>query len=66
MTESKDIRTAWEKQPDGFPDFLKENPGLIPRIESERKEEKDEQKARKSNITDHISNLRLCNSKHLG
>ncbi|MBD5450964.1 MAG: hypothetical protein HDR28_12645, partial [Lachnospiraceae bacterium] len=41
MTSTKEIRTTWEKQPDGFPDFLKENSDLFPIIESERKKENE-------------------------
>ncbi|MBD5475357.1 MAG: hypothetical protein HDR17_05150 [Lachnospiraceae bacterium] len=41
MTSTKDIRTTWEKQPDGFPDFLKENSDLFPIIEYARKNENE-------------------------
>ena len=41
MISTRDIRTTWEKQPDGFPDFLKENSDLFPIIVSERKKENE-------------------------
>lgn len=41
MTVTKEIRAAWEKQPDGFPDFLKKNPGIFPEIEPGRKRENE-------------------------
>lgn len=39
MTAGREIRAAWEKQPEGFPDFLKENPDLFPRIDAGQKRE---------------------------
>lgn len=41
MTESKDIRTSWEKQPDGFADFLNENSDIFPKIDSLQKKENE-------------------------
>ncbi|MBD5522328.1 MAG: class 1 isoprenoid biosynthesis enzyme [Lachnospiraceae bacterium] len=41
MTATREIRETWEKQPDGFPDFLKKNPDLFPIVESERKKENE-------------------------
>ena len=41
MISTRDIRTTWEKQPDGFPNFLKENSDLFPIIVSERKKENE-------------------------
>ena len=40
MTDRRDIiRAAWEEQPESFPDFLKENPGLFPQINTAQKRE---------------------------
>lgn len=41
MTQIREIRTTWEKQPEDFPEFLKENSDLFPIIESERKKENE-------------------------
>ncbi|MDE6846413.1 MAG: class 1 isoprenoid biosynthesis enzyme [Lachnospiraceae bacterium] len=41
MTEAKDIRTAWEKQPDTFPDFLSENSDIFPKIKVSQKKENE-------------------------
>ena len=40
MTDRRDIiRTAWEEQPERFPDFLRENPDLFPKIDTAQKRE---------------------------
>ncbi len=39
MTDGREIRFGWERQPEGFPDFLKENPDLFPKVEAEQKRE---------------------------
>lgn len=41
MTMTKEIRATWEKQPDSFPNFLRENSDLFPIIESEHKKENE-------------------------
>lgn len=41
MTDTSEIKTSWDQQPDGFPDFLKDNPDLFPIIESEQKRENE-------------------------
>lgn len=41
MTQTKEIRAAWEKQPDQFPDFLRENPNIFPKTESRQKKENE-------------------------
>lgn len=41
MTQTKEIRAAWEKQPDQFPDFLRENPNIFSKTESRQKKENE-------------------------
>lgn len=41
MTQTQDIRTTWEKQPDSFPDFLRENPDIFPQICFAQKKENE-------------------------
>lgn len=41
MTEAKDIRTSWEKQPEGFADFLSENSDIFPKTDSLQKRENE-------------------------
>lgn len=41
MTQTHNIRTTWEKHPDSFPDFLKENPDIFPQIGSTQKKENE-------------------------
>lgn len=41
MDKTKEIRGAWEQQPESFPVFLRENPAIFPDIASEQKEENE-------------------------
>lgn len=41
MKVTKEIRTAWEKQPDGFPVFLQENPDIFPQVGAGQKKENE-------------------------
>lgn len=41
MTQTQDIRTTWEKQPDSFPDFLNENSDIFPQTGSAQKTENE-------------------------
>lgn len=42
MTSIRQIRLAWDRQPNCFPDFLKENPDIFPKTESSQKRENED------------------------
>lgn len=41
MTQTQEIRTIWEKQPDRFPDFIQENSSVFPKIDAPQKKENE-------------------------
>ena len=41
MTLTREIKAIWEKQPDCFPDFLKENSDIFPKIKAGQKKENE-------------------------
>lgn len=41
MIQTKEIRAAWDRQPEKFPDFLSENPDIFPKTESGQKKENE-------------------------
>lgn len=41
MTQTQAIRTAWEEQPDCFPEFLQENAAIFPKISTTQKKENE-------------------------